>query len=273
MTAPSAMRVCSLASGSNGNCILVQAGDAAVLIDAGVSARAAIAGLHAAGLPETALRAILLTHEHSDHTKGLLPLSRRLGVPVVGNQATLARACDGKPELKPLVLNTGETMEIAGLSVRSFAVCHDASDPVGYLLEAGGKRVGYATDTGVVLPEILTHLGGVDLAIIEANHDVERLRNGPYPARLKRRILGVAGHLSNDTAAELALTLLRQRPTTAIWLAHLSAVNNTPQLAHDAVCTRLSAAGFAAEQVSVLPRGRPGPFWNPIPRAVQLTLF
>ncbi len=266
------VRVCSLASGSNGNCVLVRAGVAAVLIDAGLSARAMLAGLGAAGVPESAVRAILLTHEHRDHTSGLGPISRRLRVPVIANRATLARACAPATGIATAVLATGDSMEIAGIRVGSFAVSHDAVEPVGYVLEYGGRRVGYATDTGVDLG-LCAQIGGADLAIIEANHDVQRLLNGPYPRHLKQRILSDAGHLSNAGAAVLAEALLQHSPHTEIWLAHLSATNNTPQLAQAAVSRRLSDAGFHSARVSVAPRGRPGPIWDSSGFPRQLTLF
>lgn len=262
----------SLASGSDGNCILVRAGASAILIDAGISARAVRAGLADSGLMEDSVRAVLVTHEHSDHTRGLRAVARRLKSPVIATEGTLARV-SLHPDAETVSLACGEQVRVAGFSVRSFPVSHDAADPVGYLIEYAGKRLGYATDTGYALPELREHLRGVDLAIVEANHDVDRLVAGPYPAHLKKRILGDSGHLSNAGAGELAAELLSHRPETEIWLAHLSAVNNTPQLALMTVQQRLSDAGFGNAQLQVMPRGRPGPAWDGAPRAVQLTLF
>jgi phosphoribosyl 1,2-cyclic phosphodiesterase len=267
------LRVCSLASGSNGNCILIHTGASAMLIDAGISARAILAGMASAGVAEDTIRAIVLTHEHSDHTRGLQTIARRLGVPVIANRATLARACGAMSGISTSVLNTGDGMEIAGVRVNSFAVSHDAAEPVGYHIQFGSRRLGYATDTGIAHPEILRHLRGVDLAIIESNHDIERLQAGPYPAFLKKRILGDAGHLSNAVAADLALELLRHFAGTEVWLAHLSETNNTPDLALSTVSRCLSEAGYPVDRVSVAPRGRPGPIWQSTPRWQQLSLF
>lgn len=259
-----------MASGSNGNCVVVQSGGDALLIDAGISAHAVLAGLAATGIPEDAVRAILLTHEHSDHTRGLSAVARRLGAVVVANQATLAAA--GTKSLGTRVLETGGVLEVAGLRVRSFGVSHDSAEPVGYVVEGEERRVVCCTDTGVP-GELEEHLSEADLAILEANHDVDRLMAGPYPEVLKRRILGDSGHLSNAAAAELALSLLGCRPHAEVWLAHLSAVNNTPQLALSTVRRHMAGEGYDAERVTVAPRGRPGPVWDSAGSWRQLSLF
>lgn len=187
----------------------MQSGNGALLIDAGISARAVLAGLAATGIPESAVRAILLTHEHSDHTRGLSAVARRLGATIVANGSTLAAT--GARGLGTHVLETGEALDIAGLHVRSFRVSHDSVEPVGYVVEGEDHRVVCCTDTGVP-GELAEHLHGADLAILEANHDVERLMAGPYPEVLKRRILGDSGHLSNAAAADLVVSLLGCRP-------------------------------------------------------------
>lgn len=264
------LRVRSLASGSNGNCVVIQSGDAAVLIDAGISGRAVLAGLAETGIPESAVRAVLLTHEHSDHTRGLSVVARRLGAAVVANRATLAAA--GACSRRNHVLETGGTLDLAGFRVRSFAVSHDAVETVGYVVEGEDRRVVCCTDAGVP-GELGEHLHGADLAILEANHDVDRLMAGPYPEALKRRILGEAGHLSNTAAAELVCSLLERRPGAEVWLAHLSAVNNTPQLALSTVRRCVAQGGHDAGRVTVAPRGRPGPIWDSAGRWQQLSLF
>lgn len=265
------LRVCSLASGSDGNCTLVCAGSAALLIDAGISARAALAGVRAAGLEDNAVEAVLLTHEHSDHIRGLGAIARRLGACVVANRTTLTRVAAQLSGVRVQPLETGEADEIVGIRVRSFPVSHDAAEAVGYVLEAGGKRVGYVTDTGVASAALSAQLGNLDLAVIEANHDIARLLAGPYPRALKERILSDAGHLSNAAAAELVLSLGRDRPGLEVWLAHLSQVNNTPKLALAAVNARLVECGLYSVKVQVAPRGRPGPIWSGV--RGQLPLF
>jgi len=264
------LRVRSLASGSNGNCVVVQSGEDALLIDAGISRRAVLAGLAATGIPEHAVRAILLTHEHSDHTRGLLPVARRLGAPVIANRATLAAA--GACDLEHCVLETGATLELGALRLCSFGVSHDSVEPVGYVVEDGAHRVVCCTDTGVP-GDLSERLKEADLAILEANHDIDRLLAGPYPERLKRRILGDAGHLSNAAAAELASALLLHRPGAQVWLAHLSAINNTPSLALATVRRQVAMAGGDPERVTVAPRGRPGPIWDAAETWRQLSLF
>ncbi|MDH7570505.1 MAG: MBL fold metallo-hydrolase [Armatimonadota bacterium] len=256
------LRVRSLSSGSDGNCFLVCFDGAAVLIDAGVSTRAVVAGLAAEGIPEESVRAVLITHEHADHVRSLAPIARRLKAPIIANRATLNHLLPPVGAFRTAVLTTGDEMEVAGLGVRSFSVSHDAAEPVGYVLRYGGWRVGYATDTGEAGDGLRQHLLGVDLAVIEANHDVALLLAGPYPPFLKERILSVRGHLSNNEAAQLALDLVTARPRSEIWLGHLSATNNTPHLALATVQERLAAAGYPTARVRVAPRGCRGPLWK-----------
>lgn len=225
------LNVISLASGSSGNCALVEAGSRRLLVDAGLSASAILARLQDLRADPRSVAAVLLTHEHSDHVTGAGAIARKLRVPVVGNAATLSAAFAQGPVPEVVLLPANAEATIGGLDVRSFSIPHDAADPVGYRIAFGRTSVCFMTDTGHVDARLLGELGSVQLAILESNHDVQRLIRGPYTDPLKARILGDRGHLSNDAAGEAVATLSQGDHPTCVWLAHLSAVNNTRTLA------------------------------------------
>jgi phosphoribosyl 1,2-cyclic phosphodiesterase len=236
------VRVVSLASGSSGNAFWVQAGATSILLDAGLGPRIVAQRLAAAGGDVTKLTAVVLTHEHVDHVRGLAALVRRYRVPVVATPGTLAAALgtDGEQCALPL----GSEVRVGELVVRALAVQHDAEQPAALEIAHDGTRVLVAVDIGTVGDELVEHGRLADLLIVDCNHDQERLWNGPYPAALKRRVAGPRGHLSNDQAAAFVAACASDRPQ-AVWLAHLSAVNNTPTLARTVVCAVLTALGVA----------------------------
>ena len=246
------MEFYTLASSSSGNAALARHGDTAVLIDAGISARRIAQALAQLGLTPDGLRAVLITHAHSDHVSALAALSKKYAVPIFASRDT-ARflACPGDV-LRPF--DPGDAFSIGDLEVRSFRTSHDAAGSVDYRLDCADGSLGLLTDTGYVTDEAAAVLSGVDTLLLEANHDVETLRSGPYPYHLKRRILGEQGHLSNEAAAEFALRCVMSG-TRDILLAHLSAENNTPAMAEYAVARRLQAAGFSV-RLGVAPRDR-----------------
>lgn len=250
------MRVRSLASGSSGNALLVQAGRHAVLVDAGGPLRRLEARLRELEIGPGQLAAILLTHEHADHAASAEALARAYGAPIVANAPTLAAA--GLTPSACQVLATGRTLDLREIEVTPFAVPHDGAEPVGYVLRAEGWTVAIATDLGCVTPTVVAQLRLADLVVLEANHDVGMLRDGSYPEPLKARILSSVGHLSNDQAADAALRVVSGR-SQWLWLAHLSAKNNRPALARQAVEERLGAMGVRTVRVEVLDRHRPGP--------------
>lgn len=263
------MRVRSIASGSSGNALLVQVGRTAVLVDAGRPLGRLEEALRELDVAPGQLAGIFLTHEHADHVASADALARRYDAPIVANARTLLAA--GLPGSASQVLATGETLAVRGIEVSSFAVPHDGAEPVGYVLRAEGWTVAIATDLGSAPPAVVAQLRAADLLVLEANHDVEMLVAGPYPAFLKARILGPLGHLSNDQAAEAALEVVSGR-SQWLWLAHLSAKNNRPALARRAVEARLRAAGVRTVAVNVLDRYRPGPLLETprLPRQWQL---
>lgn len=255
--------------------MLIQAGDTSILLDAGITVLQLQKRLSKYRVSLSDLDAVFLTHEHGDHARSAYALSKRFGVPVVANPATLtvlARESSAPPNWR--TLDTGESMSIGNLSVESFPVSHDAVDPVGYNIHNGTHKVSLVTDTGVAGQEILDRIEGADLAIVEANHDIERLVNGPYPGFLKKRILSEHGHLSNEAAADLLLAhLSRGYRTGCIWLCHISETNNRPRLARRYIQRRLADAGCRNVPINVALRDEATLTWSPGSQAFQLDLF
>jgi phosphoribosyl 1,2-cyclic phosphodiesterase len=266
------LRVTSFASGSSGNALLIQTDTCALLVDCGLPQRAIERHLRHAGLAPSDLTAILLTHEHGDHALSAGPLARRYGIPLIANRPTadaLGLLRDGVPFQ---VLPTGAMREIAGIAVRSFRVPHDAAEPVGYTIGAGGWCVGVAIDLGSWDEGVLGGLAQADLVVLEANHDRERLRMAPYAWPIKQRIYSPLGHLDNmEAGALLALLGADGRRRTA-WLAHLSEQANSPRIAVDVVASVLALADVACIGVHALPRRAPLT-WESDRHLEQLELF
>jgi len=207
-----------------------------VLIDAGISARRICTALSAAGLTPEELDGILITHEHTDHVSGLTTLCKQHPLPVFapGTVANHLRWSIPGVEACLREIRPEETFDVGGMAVTAFPTPHDTPQSVGYRVGADGAVFAFATDTGCVTDTMREYLTGADAALIEANHDVDMLRYGTYPASLKRRILSEHGHLSNADCAVLA-AYLAERGTGSIILGHLSKENNTPQKARQAV--------------------------------------
>ncbi|MGI6433916.1 MAG: MBL fold metallo-hydrolase [Syntrophomonadaceae bacterium] len=231
-----------LASGSTGNAALFQFGPTSILIDAGISARRIAAGLKTAGSDVQQLDAVLLTHEHSDHIKGVEVLARRHQVPVYARIKTWE--ClpfqDNIPLACCQVLN--DAMNINSVEIECFPICHDAIDPVGFTFRYRGRKLVFATDIGTVTGQVIAAFSDADAAVLEANHDREMLAKGPYPRFLKERISGGQGHLSNDHSARI-LAQSRLKPGLRVFLAHLSQQNNDPDLAENTVARYLTQQG------------------------------
>lgn len=246
------MEFYTLASSSSGNAALVRGGGTAILIDAGISARRIAQSLTLLGMTPDELDAVLVTHEHSDHVNGIATLTKKYAVPVFASRGTAYFLPQAAAVLQRF--NAGDTFSIGSLSIRSFRTSHDAADSVDYRIDAPDGSLGFLTDTGYVTDAAVEALAGVDALLLEANHDIEMLRSGPYPYHLKQRILGEHGHLSNEAAAEFALHCV-QSGTRDILLAHLSAENNTPAMAEYAVARKLQAAGCPV-RLGVAPKDR-----------------
>jgi len=250
-----------LASGSSGNALLVSCGSTHLLVDAGISCRRITVSLAELGLTPKDLSAILITHTHSDHISGMQTLLKRTDCPVCGSGRTCReldyRLAGIRDRLEPL--EECAPTPLGELTVTAVPTSHDAPGACGYRLDGADGSVGILTDTGYVTEEAADLLPGVDLAVLESNHDIECLRSGPYPYYLKQRISGSGGHLSNETAAAFAVTLAEQGASEIV-LAHLSRENNTPAMAYNAVERALCAAGYSpcdsGLHLTVAPRDR-----------------
>jgi phosphoribosyl 1,2-cyclic phosphodiesterase len=235
----------TLASSSSGNCILVKSGSTALLVDAGISCRKITQRLKECGMTPADLSGILITHEHTDHVAGLAVLLKRWNLPLYASAGT----CEALAARYPITQNhlmlvpAGAYFEVGELTVTSFSTPHDAVDSVGYLISNGEKTVAIATDLGEVPEYIKKLMEGAGLVLLESNHDVHTLRNGPYPRHLQERILSSYGHLCNEAAAEFAVYLAEHGTKTFV-LAHLSKENNTPEQAEQVVTQALVRAGY-----------------------------
>ena len=236
----------TLASGSSGNALLFSCGSTHILVDAGISCRRITTSLKALGLGLDDLDGLLITHCHTDHIAGLQTLLKRSSFPIFGSGRTcrelayrLAGIHDRLEEL-PMM----RRCSLGGCTVTAFPTSHDSPGSCGYRLDGPAGSLGVLTDTGFVTEEARDVLPGVQMAVLEANHDVEAVRSGPYPYYLKARILGSEGHLNHEDAARFAVELAEHGASELI-LAHLSQENNTPAMAQHAVETALGAAGLS----------------------------
>jgi phosphoribosyl 1,2-cyclic phosphodiesterase len=248
-----------LGSGSQGNATLVEFGSLRLLVDAGLSARTLGRRLRSVGVEPSTLSCVVLSHEHQDHARGAERFSRGHGVPLACSAETL-EALDVSPahlaEWWPLP--PSGALELGRIRVQSFPVPHDAAAPVGYVVQGDGLRVGIATDLGHATTLVLERLRGCEVLMIEANHDDDMLRDGPYPWQLKQRVGGRTGHLSNHEAAAL-LARTVDGACRAVVLAHLSEHNNTPALARRAAADALGRAGCKRVAMRVAGRRAPTP--------------
>jgi phosphoribosyl 1,2-cyclic phosphodiesterase len=244
------LAVCSLASGSKGNATYISNGDTSILIDAGLSGVEIQRRLASRNLDPEHLNAIIVTHEHSDHIRGVGVLSRRYNLPVYINRET-HRASPGLGSLhETKSFECGRTFQISNLTVHPFSISHDAEDPVGFTIGQNGATIAIATDLGIATSMVKDHLKQCSLLILEANHDQKMLETGPYPWPLKQRIKSRTGHLSN-TSSKILLEELQHENLQHVILAHLSEINNTPQRAFAEVTkaiTRCSAKLTVADQ-------------------------
>ena len=242
------MKICLLASGSKGNSILVESGKTRLLIDAGLSARELRKRLDSVDVEAESLDALLITHEHGDHVRGLGPLVRQLDLPVY-LQTDLARKLPdvGKPECVQEFVD-GEEFMIKDLTIRPFAITHDCLAPVGFTLDGELGKVGVATDLGIVTRLVTECLQDCRALVLETNHDEELLRDGPYPWKLKQRVRSNHGHLSNNAAGNLLQSLLWSGLET-VFLGHLSETNNRPDLAVEVVREVLEKQNICEPQV------------------------
>lgn len=233
------MRMCSIASGSSGNCVYVGSDATHLLVDVGISGKKTESGLEELGISGGDLDGILITHEHADHISGLGVLARKYEIPIYATRGTIEAVRQMKSmgsidqELW-VEVKEDQRFTIKDLTVNPLRISHDAAQPVAYRISYGSKRVAVCTDLGVYNDYTVECLKGLDAILLEANHDVNMLQVGPYPYPLKQRILGSRGHLSNENSGRLLCRILHDKLKT-ILLGHLSKENNLPELAFESV--------------------------------------
>ena len=252
------MRLCSIASGSSGNCIYVGDDNTHLLVDTGISKKRIEAGLAELDVKGEELNGILITHEHVDHIQGLGVFSRKYEIPIYATKGTIEgiRRCSslGKmPEglLHPFEVN--QAFQIGGLNVHPFEISHDANQPSGYRIENDKKAVAVATDLGKYDEYIVENLKNLNAIVLEANHDIHMLEVGPYPYPLKRRVMGDKGHLSNELSGRLLCDILHDGLQKVV-LGHLSKENNYEELAYETVKLEITMGDnpYKGEDVSMM---------------------
>ncbi|MBI1950160.1 MAG: MBL fold metallo-hydrolase [Acidobacteria bacterium] len=261
------MRVAVLGSGSAGNATCIEGGGARLLLDAGFSCRELAARLRAVGVEPHRLDGVLVTHEHADHVRGAALFSKTYRVPLHCTAATfraagLARAApNGHGAHAHLSVEPGAPFAVGGMTVAAFPVPHDAVETVGYTVSCAGKNFGYATDLGHDPEPVRRALRDCDLLMLESNHDLDMLREGPYPQVVKQRVLGRHGHLDNETAAALLCDVATER-TRRVILAHLSRTNNRPDLALGAARREFERRGRRAPDLHPAGQAAPSPWFE-----------
>ena len=241
------MKFCSLYSGSSGNSIFIASVNAKVLIDAGLAGKKIDDALKHIGEESSSIDGIFITHEHIDHIKGVGVLSRMYDIPIYANDNTWAVMEKNIGKIKEhniRIMDRRSSITINDLEIRSFNIPHDAIAPVGYTVSYAGKNASVVTDFGVFTEEIRDNIIDSDIILLESNHDVNMLRMGPYPYKLKLRVLGENGHLSNEDCGSAIVSLLKNDKKKQIVLGHLSGTNNHPDLAYQTVVDVLSANGI-----------------------------
>lgn len=243
------MELCSIASGSSGNCVLVGDESARLIIDAGISGKRIEQGLNTLGHKTSEMKGVLVTHEHIDHIAGLGVISRKYALPIYTTEKTKEAILNTRTvgKIDESLFHTivvDKTFQIGDLEIEPIKISHDAADPVAYIVRNGQKAAGVITDLGTYDDYIVEKLKGLQLLLLEANHDVNLLEIGSYPYFLKQRILGERGHLSNENCGRLLGSMLHDG-FGAVLLGHLSRENNYAKLAYETVRLEITMGDFA----------------------------
>lgn len=248
-------RLCPLFSGSTGNSYYIGSRSAGLLIDAGRSARQLDNMLKLCGVDPSAIKGILITHEHSDHVSGLRVFAKKYSLPIFASVGTLGELTDTLDGAETHIMP--EDLQIADMTVTPFHTSHDSAEALGFRIKTADSRAfALATDTGVLTDEVKSRLLGADTVVIESNHDPEMLQKGAYPYPLKQRILSNRGHLSNEACAEF-LPQLASSGTRRFVLAHISRENNLPSLAREKALAALVRAGLVQDVDFLLDTAKP----------------
>ena len=254
-------KFCPLFSSSGGNSVYIGCGEDGVLIDVGMSAKQTDIALHNIGVDPDSIRAIFITHEHTDHVKGLRVFASKHKIKIYATKGTAFyldnyELSTAKDILKCETINENG-VEAGELFVKAFRTSHDARESCGYTVETpDGRKIAVATDLGYVSDTVHNAISGSDLVMLESNHDIKMLENGPYPYQLKERILSKKGHLSNDACADEVVKLI-ESGTTRLFLGHLSKENNFPELAYQTTHAVLTQAGMREDSDYILKVAKP----------------
>lgn len=238
------MRLCSIASGSSGNCIYIGDDQTHLLVDTGISKKRIEEGLAKLEIKGDELEGILITHEHVDHIQGLGVFSRKYEIPIYATPGTIAGIRNYKklgnlPDGLLHEVDIDQPFSLGTLNIDPFAISHDANEPSGYRIDNGKKAVAVATDLGIYDDYTVEHLKDLNAVVLEANHDIHMLEVGPYPYLLKRRVMGDKGHLSNELSGKLLCDILHDDLQYVV-LGHLSKENNYEELAYETVRLEIS---------------------------------
>lgn len=240
------LKMCSIRSSSKGNSTIIYGHDTGILVDCGISGKTLESGLDEAGIDPKNLDGLVITHEHTDHTKGVGVIARKYNIPVFatyGTWAAMSKSVGEIPDGCRRVIADSIPFEIGNIKVTAFPIPHDAADPVGYVFETEDDKASVATDIGVMSDEIFEAIKGSRTVLLESNYDLFMLEAGAYPYELKRRIKSDIGHLCNDDAALVARDLV-QNGTQTVILGHISPENNYPDLAYQTTKLCLESHGF-----------------------------
>lgn len=256
------MRMCSIASGSSGNCIYIGSDTTHLLVDVGISGKKVMQGVESLGIRMDELNGILITHEHIDHVSGLGVLARKYHLPIYATGGTI-QAIKKMSSLGVIdedlfeVIQVQDKFTIQDITVNSMKISHDAAEPVAYRFCSDGKKAAVITDLGTYDDYIVDNLRGMDALLMEANHDIHMLEVGPYPYYLKQRILGEHGHLCNEASGRLLSAVLHDN-IKAVMLGHLSKENNMPELAYETVRLEItnSDTPYKADDFKIMVAGR-----------------
>ena len=251
-------RFCNLYSGSSGNCSYVESDNSKILIDCGVSCKKATEALKSINVDLSDIDAIVLTHEHLDHVKGLQVTCKKYNIPIYANEKTFTGIKQNIPDNIKRFFSTNEKFEIKDLELFPFSIPHDANDPCGFTINHENKKISIATDIGHMTSSILRKIEGSSFLLLESNYEPEMLKSSKYPYLLKKRILGPNGHLSNEEAG-LAISSLVNSGINNIMLGHLSQQNNFPELAYKTVIESLISNKVYLDKLSLRVANRSEP--------------
>jgi phosphoribosyl 1,2-cyclic phosphodiesterase len=254
-----AVQLTILGSGSSGNCAYLETDETRILIDAGFSVRQIRQRLATIGRAPEGLSGILVTHEHTDHINGLVGLSSKLNIPLYCNRMTkeaIELQLDARFDCR--IFSTGASFEVGDIGVDTFSIPHDASDPVGFLLQTATARIGFLTDLGHATKLVLERIRSANVLVLESNHDFKLLQESSRPWSLKQRIAGRHGHLSNTDAADAAEKIMSAE-LRHVYLGHLSRECNRPEIAQQVMCERLKKIGANHVRVELTSQSVPCP--------------